>query len=358
MLSDWRSGRAELTPLGKSSGTISLEVGSTDEVALLIEVVVDRGMGGGELLQATHPPEALHCPLSSSQRLMSIFDAVVQPAAGALAALDADDFQGRAIGAKPVYHNDLGPAVPLDRFPQKFQRCPAIPPLADEGFQNLPFVIDGAPEIMRLAVYLQEHLVEVPLPMMELPHARDAASANFGREDRPEPVPPEAHAFVADLDAALVQHVLDVPQRERKPDVEHHREADDLRARLEVPERVVLLHPPKLRPGSELCNGIPLTLPVELFDGHSVSFVSVTQHFNTTSSMGRLTLNVLLSFAQFEREVSGERIRDKIAASKKKGMRMGGPVALGYIVENKKLVIDEAEAETVNLIFTRRGPGH
>jgi site-specific DNA recombinase len=68
---------------------------------------------------------------------------------------------------------------------------------------------------------------------------------------------------------------------------------------------------------------------VEIFDGHGVSFVAVTQHFNTTTSMGRLTLNVLLSFAQFEREVTGERIRDKIAASKQKGMWMGGTVPLG-----------------------------
>ena len=72
---------------------------------------------------------------------------------------------------------------------------------------------------------------------------------------------------------------------------------------------------------------------VELFDAEAVSFVSVTQQFNTTSSMGRLTLNVLLSFAQFEREVTGERIRDKIAASKKKGMWMGGNVPLGYDAE-------------------------
>jgi DNA invertase Pin-like site-specific DNA recombinase len=92
---------------------------------------------------------------------------------------------------------------------------------------------------------------------------------------------------------------------------------------------------------------------VELFDGHEVSFVSVTQSFNTTSSMGRLTLNVLLSFAQFEREVTGERIRDKIAASKKKGMRMGGPVPLGYQVKDKKLVVHEPEAEQVRLIFSR-----
>src|SRR5271154_4935602 len=92
---------------------------------------------------------------------------------------------------------------------------------------------------------------------------------------------------------------------------------------------------------------------VELFDEHQVSFVSVTQAFNTTTSMGRLTLNVLLSFAQFEREVTGERIRDKIAASKKKGMWMGGQPALGYGVKDRKLVVNEAEAETVRGIFRR-----
>ena len=86
---------------------------------------------------------------------------------------------------------------------------------------------------------------------------------------------------------------------------------------------------------------------VEIFDTQGVSFVSVTQQFNTTSSMGRLTLNVLLSFAQFEREVTGERIRDKIAASKKKGMWMGGNVPLGYDAEERTLVINPAEAEMV-----------
>jgi site-specific DNA recombinase len=92
---------------------------------------------------------------------------------------------------------------------------------------------------------------------------------------------------------------------------------------------------------------------VELFDQHSVSFVSVTQSFNTTSSMGRLTLNVLLSFAQFEREVIGERVRDKIAASKRKGIWVGGPVPMGYAALNKKLVVVAEEAETVRLIFRR-----
>ena len=92
---------------------------------------------------------------------------------------------------------------------------------------------------------------------------------------------------------------------------------------------------------------------VELFDQHGVSFVSITQSFNTTSSMGRLTLNVLLSFAQFEREVIGERVRDKIAASKRKGLWVGGPVPLGYRCLDKKLEIVPDEAEAVRTIFTR-----
>jgi DNA invertase Pin-like site-specific DNA recombinase len=92
---------------------------------------------------------------------------------------------------------------------------------------------------------------------------------------------------------------------------------------------------------------------VEIFDEYGVTFVSVTQSFNTTTSMGRLTLNVLLSFAQFEREVTGERIRDKIAASKKKGMWMGGFTPLGYVSKDGKLSIHHDEAETVRLIFEK-----
>lgn len=92
---------------------------------------------------------------------------------------------------------------------------------------------------------------------------------------------------------------------------------------------------------------------VEIFDRNDVTFVSVTQSFNTTTSMGRLTLNILLSFAQFEREVTAERIRDKIRASRQKGMWMGGIVPLGYRVEKRKLVIEETEAATVRMIFER-----
>ncbi len=92
---------------------------------------------------------------------------------------------------------------------------------------------------------------------------------------------------------------------------------------------------------------------VEVFDRHNVTFVSVTQSFNTTTSMGRLTLNILLSFAQFEREVIGERIRDKFAASRKKGMWMGGWIPLGYELKDRKLVVNKAEAATVRMLFQR-----
>ena len=92
---------------------------------------------------------------------------------------------------------------------------------------------------------------------------------------------------------------------------------------------------------------------VEVFDKHGVTFISITQSFNTTTSMGRLTLNILLSFAQFEREVTGERIRDKFAASRAKGMWMGGFVPMGYDVVDRKLIVNEPEAATVRHMFQR-----
>lgn len=90
---------------------------------------------------------------------------------------------------------------------------------------------------------------------------------------------------------------------------------------------------------------------VQTFEKNNCSFVSVTQHFNTCDSMGKLTLNILLSFAQFERELGAERVRDKIAASKKKGMWTGGPTPLGYDIKEKKLIINQEEAEVVKFIF-------
>src|SRR6476661_5316998 len=96
---------------------------------------------------------------------------------------------------------------------------------------------------------------------------------------------------------------------------------------------------------------------VEVFDRNNVTFVSVTQSFNTTTSIGRLTLNILLSFAQFEREVIGERIRDKFAASRKKGMWMGGWAPLGYDIKERKLLVNETEAQLVRSIFSRFAKG-
>jgi DNA invertase Pin-like site-specific DNA recombinase len=96
---------------------------------------------------------------------------------------------------------------------------------------------------------------------------------------------------------------------------------------------------------------LDFTKLVEVFDRYNVTFVSTTQQFNTTTSMGRLTLNMLLSFAQFEREVIGERIRDKIAASRRRGIWMGGWAPMGYGVKDRKLVIQEAEANTVRMLF-------
>jgi len=90
---------------------------------------------------------------------------------------------------------------------------------------------------------------------------------------------------------------------------------------------------------------------VRMFDKHNVSFVSVTQQFNTSTPMGRLMINVLMSFAEYERELTGERIRDKIASSKKKGMWMGGTPPLGYDIKERKLLINDQEAVTINLIF-------
>jgi site-specific DNA recombinase len=98
---------------------------------------------------------------------------------------------------------------------------------------------------------------------------------------------------------------------------------------------------------------LDFTRIIETFDNHGVSFVSVTQQFNTTTSMGRLTLNILLSFAQFEREIIGERIRDKVAAAKKKGKHTGGMPILGYNIDNRRLVVNPAEAELVRHIFQR-----
>src|SRR6056297_446378 len=129
----------------------------------------------------------------------------------------------------------------LHCFLEEFQSCLLVPGLCYEALKHLAFVIDGAPEVVHLAVDLHEHLVEVPSPVAGL-HALDAALADLGSEQRTEAMPPEPHRLVADLDTALMQKILDVPKREREPDVHHHRQTDDLAARLEVLEWVRFGH--------------------------------------------------------------------------------------------------------------------
>lgn len=122
----------------------------------------------------------------------------------------------------------------------------AITPLGDISLQHFTFVINRAPEIVKLAIYLYEHLVEMPPPLGVGSHRRGSFLADLRRENWPEPVPPETDRLVRDIDPPLMEQVLDVPKRERKADVHHHGQADDLGRSLEIFERIT--HP--LRPGN------------------------------------------------------------------------------------------------------------
>jgi len=233
--------RAETTPLGESSGAFGLEMRSAGEASLVVEMVGDGGVDGGEHLQTSHAPEAEHRPLSSSERQVCILRTVVQPAAGFLPVGDAQVFHGRSVGPQLVGHVAIARTMFLHSFPKKLQSCLLVPGLCYKALKHLTLVIDRAPEIMPLAVDLHEHLVEVPSPVAGF-HALDPAFPDLSGEQRAEPMPPEPDGFMADLDTALMQQILDVPKREREPDVHHHRQADDLAARLEVLEWVRLGH--------------------------------------------------------------------------------------------------------------------
>ena len=126
-------------------------------------------------------------------------------------------------------------------FLEEFQCGFLVPGLCHEAFQNLAFVVDRAPEVVPLPVDLHKNLVEMPLPVARS-QPLDPALLDLIGEHRTEPMPPVAHRFVADLDASLVEQILDIPQRERKPHIEHHRKPDDLGARLEVLERGAFCH--------------------------------------------------------------------------------------------------------------------
>src|SRR6056297_9733 len=219
-------------------------------------MVGDGGVDGGELLQTSHAPEAEHRPLPSSERQVRVFGPIVEPAAGLLPVLDKEILQSCAVGAQLVRDVALGPTVLLHCFLEEFQSGLLIAGLGDEAFQHLSLVIDGAPKVVPLPVYLHEHLVMVPPPAAGF-HTVDPALADLGGEHRAEAMPPEPEGLMADVDAALMEQILDVPERQREPYVKHHGQADNLRARLEVAERAAFLHGkrlpaalPRLKPSS------------------------------------------------------------------------------------------------------------
>ena len=138
-----------------------------------------------------------------------------------------------------VCYDDLRSAVSFHGFLQKRKCGLLITGFGDVAFQHFAFMVDGAPEVMLDAIDLHENLVEVPLPLGVQAHARGALRSDLSGEDRSKSIHPEPHAFMAYVDPAFMKQVFDVPQRERKPDIHHHCELDDLRRCFEITKRIL-----------------------------------------------------------------------------------------------------------------------
>ena len=180
---------------------------------------------------------------------MRVFSAVVTPTAR-LAIISAAEILPRcAIGTHAVIDDVVGAAMALERFLEESQRSATVAYLCHKAFQNLAFMSDRAPKTVLLALYLLEDFVEMPLVQNARSHAVDRAPTDLGGKYRPQPVPPEPHGLLADLDAAFVQQIFDIAQRQRVPDLEHHRQPYDLRARLEVAKREEFCHSARLAGG-------------------------------------------------------------------------------------------------------------
>ena len=175
---------------------------------------------------------------------MRVFSPIVQPAATFLVAGVTDDIHRCPIRPEAVSDNHFRLTIALHRALQKTQRRLAIPTFRGENLKHLALVIHGAPEVMRLAVDPHEHFVQVPAPGRIRP-LMNASFPDLSGEHRTEPVPPQPHRLVTDVDATLEQDLLDLAKRQRIPDVQHHRKADNLRRRVEIAEGI--LHPTKLR---------------------------------------------------------------------------------------------------------------
>ena len=199
-------------------------------------MIVDRGVDRGEFLQGHNFPELRHRPLSSSKRLVRDFGPIVEPTPTFLAFQIADHLHCHAVRPEPVRHDGPWPAVAFHCSFEKLQRCPAIPVFCGKDLKHLTLVINSPPQILGRSVDPDKHLIQVPSPLRIGP-MMNAPLPDLRSELRTESVPPETHGFVADIDAPLEQQIFDLSQRQRIPDVHHHREANDLGRTVEITER-------------------------------------------------------------------------------------------------------------------------
>jgi hypothetical protein len=177
----------------------------------------------------------------------------------------ADHLHRRTVGTERVGDEDICATMAFHRFPREFLGCLAITALCDEDFQDFPIVIHCPPKVVRLTIDLREHLVHVPSPIRICAHLADPFIADPSGKLQAKSVPPKSNFLVADLDATLVQNILDIPKRKRKPNIHHHGQTDDLRARLEVAKRAAFCHPQRLsahpaRLNRFCCGSAPQTL--------------------------------------------------------------------------------------------------
>ncbi len=222
----------------------------------MIEVVVDGGVDGGELLKTSHEPEPLHGPFSSSKRKMRVLNPVVEPPARRLFFGGAKLSKSGSIGGEAIGDDLFRLSMALHEFPEEFQRGPLVSSFCDHRLQDFSFVVHGPPEVVPLAVDLHEELVDVPFPFGVGAELLNPLPSDLRGEHRAEPVPPIAHRLMAHVDAALMEQVFDIPKRQWEPNIHHHRKANDLWRRLEVAKGRGLGHARTLgRPPARLKSG-------------------------------------------------------------------------------------------------------
>jgi hypothetical protein len=201
----------KLPPLAKRDSLVLLEDFAAIEMAVVVEVIVDRSMGGGEFLQGLYVSELRHRAFSPSERLVGILRSIVEPSPVYLTIHDPNDFHRGTVRAKAVGHKRRWPAITLHCALQELQRSPAIPALRGKNLEHLAFMINSPPQIVCLAVDFDKHLVEVP-PPSGIRSTMNAPFPDFRSEHRTKSVPPEPHRFVADIDATLEQKIFYLPQ--------------------------------------------------------------------------------------------------------------------------------------------------